>query len=157
MKGEQKFTILLHPASGNGFGDSAFELCACRIEQDVIRVVVRPWDRCFDRRPTRDHVRFQRRQETKVEIVIAERGMNLPRFEGYRCSNRVEQGCIEDCSLIEIFGVIRQTRDGSLAQPLSSSGGCRDVATWEDTARFSCHEFQRLYQCESLAWYRWEE
>jgi len=42
MEGEQKFTIPLHPASSNGLGDSAFELCACRIEQDVIRVVVRP-------------------------------------------------------------------------------------------------------------------
>src|SRR5258708_38367672 len=44
--------------------------------------------------------------------------MNLRRFDGCWCSNRVEQVCIEDCSLIEIFRVIRQTRDGRLAQPL---------------------------------------
>src|SRR5260221_7734001 len=77
-----------------------------------------PRPRCFDRGHTGNHLRPQRRQKTKVEIVVAERGMNLRRFDGCWCSNRVEQVCIEDCSLIEIFRVIRQTREGSLPQPL---------------------------------------
>src|SRR5260370_35439031 len=86
----------------------------------MIRVVVRPRHRCFDRGPPRNRFRLQRRQETKVEITVAERGMNLRRFKGHWCSNWVEQGCIEDCSLVEVFGMIRQTRDGSLPQPLDS-------------------------------------
>src|SRR5258708_10892882 len=53
-----------------------------------------------------------------MEIVVAEWGMNLRRFDGRWCSNRVEQVCVEDCALIEILRVIRQTRDGRLAQPL---------------------------------------
>ena len=31
------------------------------------------------------------------------------------CSNGIEKCCVEDCSLVEVFGVIRQTRDGRLA------------------------------------------
>src|SRR5258708_2993324 len=53
-----------------------------------------------------------------MEIVVAEWGMNLRRFDGRWCSSRVEQGWGEDCGLIEMLRVIRQTRDGRLAQPL---------------------------------------
>src|SRR5258707_1163958 len=37
-------------------------------------------------------------------------------------SNSIEQCCVEDCSLVEVFGVIRQTRDGSLTQSLQFVG-----------------------------------
>jgi hypothetical protein len=49
MKREQESTILLHPARCLGFGNSAFKLCACRIDQNVIMVVIRTRHHGFDR------------------------------------------------------------------------------------------------------------
>ncbi len=36
MERKQKSAILLHPARGNGFGDSTFDLGARRVKQDVL-------------------------------------------------------------------------------------------------------------------------
>jgi transposase InsO family protein len=40
MKGKQKATVLLHPASCHCFGDRALQFCAWRVDQNVIFVVV---------------------------------------------------------------------------------------------------------------------
>src|SRR3981081_2080194 len=118
LKGEQKSTILLHPAGAHGLGNRALKFCACRVEQHVILVVVRLWDHGFDRRPCGTHPGVQRGQEANVKIAIVERRMSLSLIDGRRCFNRLEECCIEDCSLTEVPRGIRQTQAGSLAQSL---------------------------------------
>src|SRR5260370_34900361 len=112
MKGEQKPTILLQPVTGGRLVYGSFEIRACRVEKDAVRVVIRPCYCGFDRSPMRNRLRFQRRQKTEVKIVIAEwpRGF-LVWLSSHRSSNRIEQSGIEDCSPLDVLGMIRQPCD----------------------------------------------
>src|SRR5882762_3522558 len=48
--------------------------------------------------------------------------MNLSLIDRQWSFNSVQECCIEDCSLAEVFGVIRQTRHGALAESLQFVG-----------------------------------
>src|SRR5260370_24765965 len=48
--------------------------------------------------------------------------MSLRLIDRQWCFNSVQECCIEDCSLAEVFGVIRQTRHGALAESLQFVG-----------------------------------
>src|SRR6266403_4267842 len=82
----------------------------------MLLVVVRPGYHGFDHRSSGTHPRVQRCQETDVKIVITEQSVSLRLIDGRGHSNSIEQCCIEECSLVEVFGVRRQTREGGFAQ-----------------------------------------
>src|SRR5260370_40631235 len=48
--------------------------------------------------------------------------MSLSLIDRRWCFNSIEECCIEDGSLAEVFGVIRQTRHGGLAESLQFVG-----------------------------------
>src|SRR5216684_5115596 len=119
MKGEQKPAIPLHPVSGGRLVYGSFEIRACRVKKDVVRVVIRSCYCGFDRSPMCNRLRFQGRQKAEVKIVIAEwpRGL-LVWLSLQGSSNRIEQRGIEDCPPIEVLGMIRQPCDDRFTKTL---------------------------------------